>query len=99
MSNLHGLRRNLKADRGIRWKSPGSKQGSSRFHAAGGASQAGLLLLEAYAAARYRDESLTQRQVGLLLGLDRWATEAFLRRAKAIHQLSLADYALERGGS
>lgn len=56
-------------------------------------------LLEAYAAARYQDESLTQRQVGLLLGLDRWATEAFLRRAKAIHQLSLADYALEQSGS
>ena len=56
-------------------------------------------LLEAYAAARYQDESLTQRQVGLLLGLDRWATEAFLRRVEAIPQLSLADYALERGGS
>jgi hypothetical protein len=56
-------------------------------------------LLEAYAAERYREESLTQKQVGLLLGLDRWATEAFLRRAKAIHQLSLADYALERSGS
>jgi hypothetical protein len=56
-------------------------------------------LLEAYAAARYRDESLTQKQVGLLLGLDRWDTEAFLRRVGAIPPLSLADYALERSGS
>jgi hypothetical protein len=56
-------------------------------------------LLEAYAAARYQEGSLTQKQVGLLLGLDRWATEAFLRRVGAIPQLSLADYALERGGS
>ncbi len=56
-------------------------------------------LLEAYAAARYRDESLTQKQVGLLLGLDRWDTEVFLRRVGAIPPLSLADYALERSGS
>lgn len=56
-------------------------------------------LLEAYAAARYQEGSLTQKQVGLLLRLDRWATEAFLRRVEAIHPLSLADYALERGGS
>ncbi len=56
-------------------------------------------LLEAYAAARYQEESLTQREVGLLLGLDRWATEAFLRRVGAIPQLSLADYTLEQSGS
>jgi hypothetical protein len=56
-------------------------------------------LLEAYAAARYREESLTQKQVGLLLELDRWATEAFLRRVGAFPALSLEDYALERSGS
>jgi hypothetical protein len=56
-------------------------------------------LLEAYAAARYQEESLTQWQVGLLLGLDRWATEEFLRRVGAIPPLSLEDYALERSGS
>jgi len=56
-------------------------------------------LLEAYAAARYLEESLTQKQVGLLLELDRWATEAFLRRVVAFPALSLEDYALERSGS
>lgn len=55
-------------------------------------------LLEVYAAARYGEESLTQKQVGLLLGLDRWATEAFLRKVGAMSALSLADYALERSG-
>jgi hypothetical protein len=37
-------------------------------------------LLEAYAIHRYRQGSLTQKQVGALPGLDRWSTEALLQR-------------------
>jgi hypothetical protein len=53
-------------------------------------------LLEAYAVENYRKRSLTQKQVGLLLGLDRWSTEEFLDRHQARHSLSLADYEFER---
>jgi hypothetical protein len=53
-------------------------------------------LLEAYAVHRYRQGSLTQKQVGAVLGLDRWSTEALLRRADAITGLTLAEYELER---
>jgi hypothetical protein len=56
-------------------------------------------LLEAYAIARYRQGSLTQKQVGNVLELDRWSTEALLRRADALPALSLADYEIERSGS
>jgi hypothetical protein len=56
-------------------------------------------LLEAYAIVRYRQGSLTQKQVGSVLGLDRWSTEALLEQAQAIPALSLADYELERNGS
>jgi hypothetical protein len=56
-------------------------------------------LLEAYAIGRYRQGSLTQKQVGTVLGLDRWSTEALLQRAQAIPALNLADYELERSGS
>ena len=56
-------------------------------------------LLEAYAVGRYRQGSLTQKQVGTVLGLDRWSAEELLRRADAIPPLSLADYEFERGVS
>jgi hypothetical protein len=53
-------------------------------------------LLEAYAVHRYRQGSLTQKQVGAMLGLDRWSTEALLQGADAIPELTLAEYELER---
>ena len=53
-------------------------------------------MLEAYAVELYRKGSLTQRQVGLLLNLDRWSTENLLHRCDAIQPLSLADYEIER---
>jgi hypothetical protein len=40
-------------------------------------------LLEAFAAEAYRSERLSRRQVGLLLGLDRWKTEQFLSKRSA----------------
>ena len=56
-------------------------------------------LLEAYAIGRYRQGSFNQKQVGTVLGLDRWSTEALLQRAQAIPALNLADYELEGSGS
>ena len=53
-------------------------------------------LLEGYAVEQYRKGSLTQRQVGLLLDLDRWSTEDLLQRHDALRPLSLADYEIER---
>ena len=48
-------------------------------------------LLEAYAVERYRSGTLTQKQVGLLLGLDRWSTEDLLRRHEVLKTPSLED--------
>jgi hypothetical protein len=53
-------------------------------------------LLESYVVEHYRKGSLTQKQVGLLLGLDRWSTEEFLQKREAIQPLNLADYQIER---
>jgi hypothetical protein len=53
-------------------------------------------LLEAYAAEAYRTERLSRRQVGLLLGLDRWKTEKFLSSRDADRPFTSADFNLER---
>lgn len=53
-------------------------------------------LLEAYAAEAYRAEILSRRQVGLLLGLDRWQAEGFLSKRKAERPFTSADFQLER---
>lgn len=55
-------------------------------------------LLEASAITRYRQGTMTQKQVGNVLDLDRWSTEALLRRVDALPALSLADYESERSG-
>jgi hypothetical protein len=52
--------------------------------------------LEAYAAEAYRSERLSRRQVGQLLGLDRWKTEEFLANHDAQRPFTSADYELER---
>ncbi|MBN9690016.1 MAG: UPF0175 family protein [Verrucomicrobia bacterium] len=53
-------------------------------------------LLEAYAIEGYRSEKLTRRQVGQLLGLDRWKAEEFLAEHGATRAYSLADWELDR---
>jgi hypothetical protein len=53
-------------------------------------------LIEAYAAVAYLSDRLSRRQVGLLLGLDRWQTEEFLVRQNANRPFTSADFALER---
>jgi hypothetical protein len=52
--------------------------------------------LEAYAAEAYRCERLSRRQVGQLLGLDRWKTEEFLANHHADRPFTSADYELEQ---
>lgn len=52
-------------------------------------------LLEAYAAEAYRNERLSRRQVGLLLGFDRWKTEEFLAKRGADRIFTSADFRLE----
>ena len=49
-------------------------------------------LLEAYVVEQYRKGTMTQRQVGIALTLDRWSSE----RYDALKGLTLADYELER---
>lgn len=52
-------------------------------------------VLEAVAIEAYRSETITPAQVQQILGLrTRWETEAFLRRAEAYHDYTMAD--LER---
>jgi len=53
-------------------------------------------LLEAYAIEGYRTEKLTRKQVGQLLGLDRWKAEEFLAEHGATLPYSLADWELDR---
>ncbi len=53
-------------------------------------------LLEAYVVEQYRRGTMTQKQVGIALALDRWSTEELLRRYDALKALTLADYELER---
>ena len=53
------------------------------------------VVLEAVAVAAYRFGTITPAQVQQMLGLkSRWETEAFLRRAEAYHDYTMAD--LER---
>lgn len=53
-------------------------------------------LLEAYLVDRYRKGVLTQRQVGIALGLDRWAAEELLRQHDVLKSLTVEDYEAER---
>ncbi len=53
-------------------------------------------LLEAYAIEGYRNERLTRHQVGTLLGLDRWQTEAFLAEHQAQQVYTLQDWEFDR---
>lgn len=52
--------------------------------------------LEAVALEGYRSGALSRSQVGLLLGLDFWATEAFLREKQAYLPYSESDLARDR---
>ena len=49
--------------------------------------------LEAVAMEGYRQEFLSQRQVGQLLGMNFWETEAFLKIHKVYLHYDLADFA------
>jgi Uncharacterised protein family (UPF0175) len=53
-------------------------------------------VLEDFAAERYRAGDLSQRQVGKLLGLDFWATEAFLKQHEAYLDYNLEDLEADR---
>ncbi len=53
-------------------------------------------LLEAFAIESYRSGSITRHQVSQLLGLDYWATDAFLDRHKAKQPYTLADLDVDR---
>ena len=52
-------------------------------------------LLEAYAADAYRTRRMSRRQVGILLGLDRWQTEDFLAKRDALREFTVEDYEME----
>jgi hypothetical protein len=52
-------------------------------------------LLEAYAAEAYRTRRMSHAQVGRLLGLDRWGTEALLTKRNALREFTIADYEME----
>jgi predicted HTH domain antitoxin len=52
--------------------------------------------LEALALEGYRSEALTRGQVGQMLGLDFWQTEAFLRERGAFLQYTSEDLAQDR---
>jgi predicted HTH domain antitoxin len=52
--------------------------------------------LEALALEGYRSEALTRGQVGQMLGLDFWGTEAFLRERGAFLQYAAEDLAQDR---
>lgn len=53
--------------------------------------------LEAIAVEGYRDGALTRNQVGQLLGLSFWDTEAFLKRRHAFLQYTEEDLEQDRG--
>jgi hypothetical protein len=52
-------------------------------------------LLEAYAAEAHRTRRMSRRQVGILLGLDRWQTEDFLAKRDALREFTVEDYEME----
>jgi hypothetical protein len=52
--------------------------------------------LEAYLVDRYRKGTLTQRQVGIAPGLDRWSTEELLRHLDVLLGLALEEFEAER---
>ena len=52
-------------------------------------------VLEGAAVERYRAGRLTQRQVGAMLGLDYWQTEAFLNERAVPLNYSAADLAAD----
>lgn len=49
-------------------------------------------VLEAVAVEGYRREALTQRQVGELLGMNFWETEAFLKAREAYLHYDIEDF-------
>jgi len=49
--------------------------------------------LEALAAQAYRAGKITHRQVGEILGLDRWQTDAFLKNSQAQRAGETAEFA------
>jgi len=53
-------------------------------------------LVESFAAESYRSGRFSRRQVGLLLGLNRWKTEEFLAAHEANRIFTSADFELER---
>jgi hypothetical protein len=53
-------------------------------------------LLEAFAIESYRSENITRHQVGQLLGLDYWETDAFLAQHKAKQPYTLDDLEVDR---
>jgi predicted HTH domain antitoxin len=52
--------------------------------------------LEAVALEGYRDGTLSRDQIGQLLGLSLWETEAFLKQRQAYLQYTEEDLALDR---
>ncbi len=54
------------------------------------------ITLESLAVEGYRLHKLTRAQVGRLLGLDFWQTEAFLKEREAYLDYSVEDLARER---
>lgn len=64
-------------------------------HLAARSGEVSRAVLEAVAIEAYRSGTVTPGQVQQMLGLgSRWETEAFLRRAEAYHDYTMAD--LER---
>ena len=53
-------------------------------------------ILEAIAVEGYREEALSHRQVGELLGLDRWQTDAFLKEHGAYLPYDMEEYESDR---
>ncbi len=53
-------------------------------------------LLEAFAAQAYRTHKISRHQVGQVLGLDYWQTEAFLAEHEAKRPYTLADLEIDR---
>lgn len=52
--------------------------------------------LEAFAADGYRNERLSRREVGTLLGFNRWQTEEFLSARNATKPYSFEDAAVDQ---
>ncbi|MGE3308459.1 MAG: UPF0175 family protein [Limisphaerales bacterium] len=53
-------------------------------------------LLEVFVADAHQRDRLSRFQVGRVLGLDRWQTEAFLASREALQPYDLADLAVDR---